>query len=111
MKRMNSRIKRFALFVPIFIGGFLLFTWVIQLLWNNILPEVTGVKAISYLQAMGIFVLSKILFGFNKGWGGKNRCRQQMQEKLQHMTPEEKEKFKTEWRNRCGVKWQTPSAP
>ena len=119
MKQMEHRIKKGLLFVPIFIGGIFLFTWLIMLLWNGILPEITGVKAISFFQAMGILVLSKILFGFNSGWGGGryNRRRQYMQEKLQHMTPEEREKFKAEWRNRCGGRWgrfekeETPSAP
>ena len=117
MKQMERRIKKGVLFVPIFIGGVFLFTWIIQLLWNNILPEVTGVKTISFFQAMGIFVLSKILFGFNSGWGGKHKWRQGIEEKLQHMTPEEKEKFKAEWKNRCGGRWgrqetpETPSAP
>ena len=105
---MESRIKKGILFVPIFIGGVFLFTWLVMLLWNNILPEVTGVKAISFFQAMGILVLSKILFGFNKGWGGRSRhyeWKNRMAEKLKGMTPEEREKFKAEWRNRCRSRW------
>jgi hypothetical protein len=109
MKQMERRIKKGVLFVPIFIGGIFLFTWLIMLLWNGILPGViTGVKSISFFQAMGILVLSKILFGFNSGWGGGSRYqrrKQQMEEKLQHMTPEEREQFKAEWRNRCGGRW------
>ena len=106
MKQMEHRIKKGVLLVPIFIGGIFLFTWVIMLLWNGILPEVAGVKTISFFQAMGILVLSKILFGFNKGWGGRHyQWKQRMEEKLQHMTPEEREKFKAEWKNRCGGRW------
>ena len=120
MKQMERRIKKGVLIVPIFIGGFFLFTWLIMLLWNGILPEITGVKTVSFFQAMGILALSKILFGFNSGWGGGSRYsrrKQQMEEKLQHMTPEEREQFKTEWKNRCGGRWsrfekdETPSAP
>lgn len=105
---MEHRIKKGVLFIPLFIGGVFLFSWFVMLLWNAILPDaVTGVKAISFFQAMGILVLSKILFGFNKGWGGGNRYqwKQRMQEKLKNMTPEEREKFKAEWRNRCGSRW------
>lgn len=113
MNKMKHKIKKGILFVPIFIGGIFLFTWLVMLLWNAILPAVTGVKAISFFQAMGILVLSKILFGFNKGWGGSRhyQWKHRMEEKLKDMTPEEREKFKAEWRNRCGGRWRTPSAP
>jgi hypothetical protein len=39
-------------------------------LWNCLLPEILGVKSITFWQAMGILILSKILFGgfhFGKG--------------------------------------------
>jgi hypothetical protein len=111
MKKMEHRIKKGLLFIPIFIGGVFLFTWLVMLLWNNILPEVTGVKAIGFFQAMGILALSKILFGFHSGWGGRHRRKQAMEQKLQHMTPEEREKFKSEWKHRCGSRWNIHSAP
>jgi hypothetical protein len=110
MKKMDHRIKKGVLFVPIFIGGLFLFTWIVMLLWNGILPGViTGVKAISFFQAMGILVLSKILFGgFGRGHRGGWRNREkwmEMKEKFSGMTPEEREKFKAEWRNKCGSGW------
>lgn len=39
---------------------------VFMLLWNALLPAIFGLKAIGYLQAVGLLVLAKILFG---GWG------------------------------------------
>ena len=36
---------------------------VIMFLWNNILAEVTGVKTLNFWQAIGLFVLARILFG------------------------------------------------
>ncbi len=113
MNTRKHKIKKGVLFVPIFIGGVFLFTWLVMLLWNAILPAVTGVKSISFFQAMGILALSKILFGFNKGWGSSRQYqwKHRMEEKLKDMTPEEREKFKAEWRNRCGSRWRTPSAP
>jgi hypothetical protein len=106
MNKMEHRIKKGVLFIPIFIGGIFLFTWLVMLLWNAVLPAAIGVKAISFFQAMGILVLSKILFGFNSGWGGSyKRRKMQMEEKLQNMTPEEREQFKAEWRNNCGNRW------
>ncbi len=39
---------------------------IFMLLWNALLPAIFGLKAIGYLQAVGLLVLAKILFG---GWG------------------------------------------
>jgi hypothetical protein len=78
--------------------------WVVMLLWNNVLAEVTTVKIVTYWQAMGLLLLSKVLFGgFNK-WGGKHKVwSNEMKEKWHHMSAEEKEKFKLEWRSKCNT--------
>ncbi len=104
MDRMKHRINRGILFIPIVIGGIFLFTWGVMLLWNAVLPAaIPAVKAITFWQAMGIFVLSKILFGFNKGWGGRRSgWKERMDKKWRNLTPEEKEKIKGEWQHRCG---------
>lgn len=86
----------------------LAFTWVVMSLWNNILPEVLGVKTISFWQAMGILVLSKILFGGFRGKGGGGRKRgkhwkNNLREKWEQMSPEQREQFKSKWYNRCGA--------
>ena len=75
-------------------------------LWNHILVVVLGVKAITYCQALGIFVLGKLLFGGfgcgRRGGFGHGSCRMGgMKEKWQNMTPEERESFKNDWRSRC----------
>lgn len=85
----------------------LVFGFVVMLLWNNILVAVTGVKAISFLQALGILLLSKILFGGfgGRGWRSSTAWKQKMKQRFENMTPEEREKFKAEWKNRCGSRW------
>lgn len=98
------RIVLFILFAAIAI---LVFGGVVMLLWNNVLAQVTHVSPITFVQALGILVLAKILFGgFRGGWGGWRSRRyywkQRMQEKWNKMTPDEREKFKQEWRSRCG---------
>ena len=100
----NKYKKRWALLLlcPPFI--FLAVTWIVMSLWNCILPEVLGVKSITFWQAMGILVLSKILFGgFHGkfGQGVRNMKEKHMQHKMDGMTPEEKEKFKEVWRKKC----------
>ncbi len=40
-----------------------LFGWLVQLLWNWLMPGLFDLKAITYWQAFGIVLLAKILFG------------------------------------------------
>jgi Ca2+/H+ antiporter, TMEM165/GDT1 family len=83
-----------------------LFTFIVMSLWNAILPEVLGVKIITFWQALGILVLSKILFSGFGGWHNKrehfkNKWRERMRAKWENMSPEERQKFKEEWKDRC----------
>ena len=97
-----------AVMILVFCAAFvMLFSFIVMSLWNGVLHEVLGVKLITFWQALGILVLSKILFsGFGGGFRHKrehfrNRFRQKMLDKWEKMTPEEKQKFKAEWKNRC----------
>lgn len=104
------RPKRFFLFLPLGIGMLFLGSWVVMLLWNAILPDVVGVKTLTYWQAMGLLVLSKILFSGGRR-GGKPRehwkrrhdfrKRAAWREKWMNMSMEERQKFKQELRERC----------
>ncbi len=97
-------IKR-AIFIPIAIAaGVTIFSGVVMFLWNGILPAVLGVSTITFWQAMGILVLSKILFGAIKGHHRHSKCNSEghkWRSKWMNMSPEEKDKMKTEWKNRC----------
>lgn len=55
------------------------FGWAIQLLWNATIADMFGLPAISYWQAVGIFILAKILFGF--GFGGSSTPSQKKRKK------------------------------
>ena len=95
------------------IAATLLFSLVVMGLWNAILPSVLGIKSISFIQALGILVLSKILFGgFRGGWrgGGTPGWKQKMKDKWDTMTPEQRDEFKSEWKNRCGGRWGMKSS-
>ncbi len=74
---------------------------VVMLLWNAIIPSVIGWGALSYLQAVGLFLLSRILFGSLSGVrkrasvsvNGSPELRQQ----LRGMTPEQKHEYIREY--------------
>jgi len=97
-------IKR-ALFIPLAIAaGIFIFGGVVMLLWNGILPAILGIGTITFWQAIGILVLSKILFGGFGGGHGHPRYHgggHMWREKWMHLSPEEREKMKAEWRSRC----------
>jgi hypothetical protein len=97
-------VRRILTFILIAAIAVLVFGGVVMLLWNNVLAQVTNVSPITFVQALGILVLSKILFGaFRGGWGPRRYYwKQRMTQKWNNMTPEEREKFKQEWQTRCG---------
>jgi hypothetical protein len=69
--------------------------YVVMSLWNAVLPAVTGLHAITFVQALGLLVLSRILFGGLRGWGHRGgHWRARMQARWQQMTPEERERFR-----------------
>lgn len=104
-------IKKGIMFFFIFIVAVLLFGLLVMSLWNALLPAILGVKAITFIQALGILLLSKILFGGfgGRGWGGGHAWKQKMKQRWDKMTPEEREKFKMEWKERCGGRWKMHS--
>lgn len=77
---------------------------VVMLLWNNILSPVLNISTITFAQALGILILSKILFGgFRGAWGPRRYYwKRRMMQKWNNMTAEEREKLKQEWQRRCG---------
>ena len=110
-KRRVLREGRFAKFAFLFIVFAALLTFIVMSLWNMILPEVTGVKPISFWQALGLLILCKILFGgVHAGWKHKkDQWNQRMFQKWQTMSPEEREKFKQTWKERCATgRWRKP---
>jgi hypothetical protein len=74
----------------IFIGG-----EVVLHLWNWLLPPLFGWRQITFWQALGILVLCRILFGgFGHHGSGRSHFRRRMQERCEHMNPEERERFR-----------------
>jgi hypothetical protein len=77
-------------------------SWVVMYLWNGLLPGLFGWPSLCFVQALGLLVLSRILFGGLRGPGGGMHWRRQMFERWEQMTPEEREKLRAGLRNRCG---------
>lgn len=106
MNKGNKRRYGVPFFPLIMIVMALLLGLIVMLLWNTILSPVLHVSTVSYWQAVGLFILSKILFGgFRRGggapgkpgWRGGSPWRQ----KWMNMSEEERAKFRKEWTNRC----------
>jgi hypothetical protein len=102
-----TRRLRLLLFSPVAILGIALFAFlggeIILRLWNWLIPPLFGWHAVTFWQALGLLALCRILFG---RWGGngfsRDRARRRIRERLDRMTPEERERFQTGWRGRCG---------
>ena len=103
-----SRVLKFVLFAVLFIG---VFSFVVMSLWNWLMPALFGWRLVSYWQAVGILVLSKILFGGFRGRPGPPwYWRRRMMERWEQMTPEEREKFRKGLES-CGGPFGPTSEP
>jgi Ca2+/H+ antiporter, TMEM165/GDT1 family len=84
---------------------FFVLGYVVMTLWNWLMPSIFGLHTITYWQAYGLLILSKILFGGLRGGGGhpcrrRGDWRERMAERCESMTPEEREKFRRSFRGR-----------
>jgi len=104
MRTSFKRNRKKLFLIPFGIAALLaLVSYVVMLLWNNLLPEILHVGTITFWQAMGIFILCKILFGFGKGNGGPPWARNRMMARVKGMSPEERQQFKEEMKYKmCG---------
>jgi hypothetical protein len=99
--------KKWFLIAPAAVVGIVLFAFiggeVVLRLWNWLLPSLFGWRQITFWQAFGILALCRILFG-GRGWHGRGRShfRRRMRERWEHMTPEQREKFRHGMGGRCG---------
>jgi len=76
---------------------------VVMGLWNWLAPDLFGWRPLSFAQALGLLVLCRLLLGGFRGRpGGHLHWRARLAERLEAMTPEEREKFRAGLRGRCG---------
>lgn len=50
-------------------GLAILFGFIIMWLWNGLMPDIFGLPSVTYWQAVGLFILAKLIFG---GFGGNS---------------------------------------
>jgi hypothetical protein len=72
---------------------FALFSLIVMLLWNAVMPDLVGVGSLTYLQAAGILLLGRILFGGQALglWG--SLALKGMHGRFHAMSPEQREAF------------------
>jgi hypothetical protein len=100
-----TKRKRY-LFAPIFLTAFAGFGFITMLLWNALLPEIFHFPQISYWQAVGLLILSRMLFGFHGPWHGHHGRRvRHLHEKWEQMNPQEREEFMKR-RHQCRPGWE-----
>ncbi len=108
----NFWVKKIVGFLVLGTAAVALFGFITMSLWNAVLVVVLGVKVITFWQALGILILGKLLFGgFGGHCGRRNRWKDGMREKWGNMNPEEREKLKQEWRNKCRTWGRGPQEP
>ena len=94
------KFKPVMILIPIALV--VLLPYVIMQLWNHIVCDIFSIKSITYWQALGLFVLGRLLFG-NFGFGkrsNKHPMAEHLKEKWLNMSEEERHRFKQEWRSR-----------
>ena len=93
------KILKWVVLGAVFIAAF---GWVTMSLWNWLVPALFNGPVLNFWQALGLLVLSKILFS---GFGGKRHghgrhWKHSYYEKLSRMTPEERAQFKEKMKER-----------
>ena len=81
---------------------------VVMSLWNWLLPPLAGWHTISFLHAMALLVLCRILFGGQRGPGG--HWRQHWKQRFERMRPEERQRFRDGLSRRWSCARETPHA-
>ncbi len=100
------RIFKALKFVVLILLATAVFGEVVMHLWNWLMPEIFGLRTLNFAQALGLLILTKLLFGgFHRhGGGGGRRWKRDMEERFSKMTPEERDRFRSGMRGRWGCR-------
>ncbi len=104
--RTHSRKLLAGRYFIIGIFGLAALSVLIFFLWNWLVPAIFNGPVITFWQAIGILILSKILFSgvwrHRSHYSGypHSEWRKRFEEKMKNMPDEEKERFKAKFRHR-----------
>jgi hypothetical protein len=77
--------------------------YLVMALWNWLLPPLFGWHALGFAQALGLLLLSRLLFGgFHGHRGHRGAWKERMRSRWEAMTPEERERVRSAWQQRRG---------
>jgi hypothetical protein len=89
--------------IGIFFAMYAVFGAAVMLLWNALMPQIFGLVELNYLQAVGIMVLGRLLFGgLSGGWHDRSRGGgmhhmshhdNKLREKWMNMSEDERKEF------------------
>lgn len=101
-----SRAAKITALVVLSIAGM---GFLLMILWNVLIPDIFNGPQITFMQALGLLLLSRLLFMGFKPWGWKQNYvakseywRKKFEEKVANMPPEQREKIKQAYARRCG---------
>jgi len=85
-------------------------------LWNWLIPPLFHGPTVTWSQALGLLVLSHILFRGGRSWvgGGRwrhERWRRRFAERLESLSPEDRERFRAMWARRWACGPDAPAGP
>jgi hypothetical protein len=111
--RWAAKCAAFLVLVPALIA---VLSWVVMSLWNALIPALFHGPVVSFWQAVGLLVLSKILFGGFRGRGGHHGWhrgrwgREMMRQKWETLTPEERDRLRARFKGRgCWGSYEPPA--
>ena len=109
--RMHGVSRVLQILLMVVLAG-TIFSFAVMWLWNWLMPALFGLHAISFWQALGLLILSKILFsGFHGRPGFSRDWRARLIRRWVQMTPEEREAFRAGLHRRCGPEGPSATAP
>jgi hypothetical protein len=97
--------KRWFFMFLLIPAALVVFTIAVMLLWNAILPDLLHTGNLNFWQALGLLILSRLLFGGFR-WRGEHHARhfeksQRFRERWKGMSEEERKEFREKWQSHC----------
>ena len=103
---MITKILKGFGFITAMAALFLLLVYGFEILWNITVPEIFGLKSLTYGAALRILIISRILIGgFGFRWTNAHEkgrfWRERMKMKMEHMSDDDKVEFKRRLWQKC----------